>query len=276
MCQFCAKHGAGRKWYLNASNFLARNAEDRRFLVEWNTEFYRNVERHASVNVKWATDLARTPGIGSLVRLVGDWRLARQGSRPPWGFVGQVVPLRDSELVARLGQRITCVPCVCRKMARGLEAYTCIAFDLFGEGAARFPEYRPRRAEPLSSEETIALLGEFDEEGYVHTVWFHPIPYVGAICNCSYPACQQLQLRRDYRLRTVLKAEYVAKVRPDACIGCGRCPKRCQFEAITLAQGRAEVDPRRCFGCGLCQAACENQAIELVPRGSVPSASGSW
>ncbi len=276
MCEFCVKHGAGEKWYLNARNFIAEKAEDRRFFLEWNTEFFRNYERCVSANIKWAVDLAKAPGIGWLLRLVGDRRFPKQGSKPPYGFVLQIVPLKDSQLVARLAQRITCIPCACRKMARALDEYTCIVFDIVGEGAGRFPEYRPRKAEPLSSEETVELLGKLDERGYVHTVCFHPIPYVGAICNCSYPACQQLRLRKDYHFRTVLKAEYVAQANADTCTGCGRCLGRCQFDALQLVEGRASVNATRCFGCGLCQTACENDAIEVLPREGVPLASTSW
>jgi len=40
----------------------------------------------------------------------------------------------------------------------------------------------------------------------------------------------------------------------DACIGCGRCKKECQYEAITVENGFARIDPDKCTRCGACAA----------------------
>jgi len=45
-----------------------------------------------------------------------------------------------------------------------------------------------RGAERLSKDEAVEFLEALDKQGYVHSVWFHPLPYVGGLCACEYPS----------------------------------------------------------------------------------------
>lgn len=56
---------------------------------------------------------------------------------------------------------------------------------------------------------------------------------------------------------------FEAVIRPDACIGCGKCAGLCAFEAISLESDGYKVDPLRCEGCGVCSKLCPVQAIDL-------------
>ena len=49
----------------------------------------------------------------------------------------------------------------------------------------------------------------------------------------------------------------------DACIGCGRCKKECQNEAITVENGFAHIDPEKCTRCGACAAVCPCKCITI-------------
>ncbi len=49
----------------------------------------------------------------------------------------------------------------------------------------------------------------------------------------------------------------------DACIGCGRCKKECQYEAITVENGFARIDPEKCTRCGSCAAVCPCKCITI-------------
>ena len=49
----------------------------------------------------------------------------------------------------------------------------------------------------------------------------------------------------------------------DACIGCGRCKKECQYEAITVENGFARIDPDKCTRCGACAAVCPCKCITI-------------
>ncbi|MCD4735423.1 MAG: Fe-S cluster domain-containing protein [Bacteroidales bacterium] len=46
-----------------------------------------------------------------------------------------------------------------------------------------------------------------------------------------------------------------------ACIGCGKCFKVCQFEAITIENNLAYIDPEKCKLCRKCVAVCPTGAI---------------
>ena len=46
-----------------------------------------------------------------------------------------------------------------------------------------------------------------------------------------------------------------------ACIGCGKCQKVCEFEAITLENNLAYIDPAKCRLCRKCEDACPQHSI---------------
>lgn len=59
-----------------------------------------------------------------------------------------------------------------------------------------------------------------------------------------------------------------------SCIGCGKCVKECQFEAITLDNNLAHIDPEKCRLCRKCEDACPKGCIHAVnfpPRKTVKS-----
>jgi len=63
-----------------------------------------------------------------------------------------------------------------------------------------------------------------------------------------------------------------AHIRPQDCIGCGRCRQACRFDAIQPEADRSDrpapkfrVDPISCEGCGLCQRLCPRQAVDFGP-----------
>ena len=62
-----------------------------------------------------------------------------------------------------------------------------------------------------------------------------------------------------------------------SCIGCGKCLKECQFEAITLTGNLSYIDPDKCRLCRKCEKACPTHAIVSVnfpapkPKPDTPS-----
>lgn len=65
------------------------------------------------------------------------------------------------------------------------------------------------------------------------------------------------------RCRNSDVARVARSVCMDACIGCGRCKKECQYEAITVQNGFAKIDPLKCTRCGACAAVCPCKCITI-------------
>ncbi len=49
-----------------------------------------------------------------------------------------------------------------------------------------------------------------------------------------------------------------------ACIGCMKCVKACEHEAIIFENFKATVDPEKCVGCGKCHGVCPVGCIDLI------------
>lgn len=58
----------------------------------------------------------------------------------------------------------------------------------------------------------------------------------------------------------------IPQVEMNACTGCGKCQKICQYNAIVLIKGKPLVLPELCHSCGGCYLACPEHAIKEVPR----------
>jgi heterodisulfide reductase subunit A len=63
----------------------------------------------------------------------------------------------------------------------------------------------------------------------------------------------------------ILRQELViAEVDEELCMGCHRCEKLCEFDAISVnEEGIAEVNELKCKGCGVCVTSCPAMAIDL-------------
>ncbi len=47
------------------------------------------------------------------------------------------------------------------------------------------------------------------------------------------------------------------------CIGCGKCMKACEHDAIQVVNCLANIDPEKCIGCGKCAEACPKHCITM-------------
>ena len=193
---------------------------------------------------------------------------------------GQVIPSEEAKLAINIAGQISLLPCVCCFANSGEKHHLCMLFmhipdDLFG--AHRFD--RIRDVEPLTIEEAQFKIDEFANKGYVQTIWAFLTPHIGAICNCDYPYCTAIRVRRDTGVKhALLKAEFVAAIDEYACKGCKQCITKCQFGALSysLAENKVKINQFSCFGCGVCRTACKNDAITLVPREKQPMVAKLW
>lgn len=281
MCEFCHKHGEGKKWYLRAENYsdeLLNDARRRRFIGE----FLTGPEKLRS-DLEKLKKLDRVP---PLVRRALVWSMSNRQKRVHYG---QVVPIEDLERIFGYVNTIVRLPCLCRKITLGKEKRYCYGMSISPEGGRFFGVMRnldlsflagPDTSgfEALSKEEALRSLREHEREGLCHTIWTFHTPFIGGLCNCDRSDCIAMKATVTHEMPVMFRAEYVATIEPEKCNGCRQCMRVCQFGAIGYGAGEKKsfVDQRRCFGCGICRAACAGQALSLVDRAGVASCAGLW
>ena len=59
------------------------------------------------------------------------------------------------------------------------------------------------------------------------------------------------------------KGAEVRKACSVGCIGCKRCEKACEYDAIHVSDFLARIDVRKCVGCGACADVCPVDCIDI-------------
>ena len=281
MCEFCHKHGEGKKWYLRAENYSEDLLSDarRRTYIE---RFLSGPER-LRADLENLEKLDRAP---ALVRGALVWALTNRQKRVHYG---QVVPIEDLERILGFVNTVVRLPCICRKITLGKEKRYCYGLSI-SPGRGGFSRIL-RGLEPgflagpdtsgletMTKEEALQALREHEHEGLCHTVWTFHTPFIGGLCNCDRSDCIAMKATVSHDFPVMFRAEYVARIDPGNCSGCRQCLRVCQFGAIaySVAEKKSAVDARRCYGCGICRAACSREAISLLDRASVPAGAHLW
>ncbi len=282
MCEFCHKHGEGKKWYLQAQNYsedLLSDLQRRDFI----RHFIEDPE-HLNEDQRKIERLKRLP---SYVRAVITPIVVNRQKRVHYG---QVVPIEEVERIFGFVNSVTRLPCICRQATVGSEQRYCYAVSMVPQAQSRLIEMvravdasyltgpDTSGLEALSKEEALASLRELEKKGLCHTVWTFISPFIGGICNCDRSDCVAMRLSVTMDYPVMFRAEYVAEVNPDLCNGCRQCMRVCQFGAMgySIAHVKVVIDPRRCYGCGICRASCTENAIALNERSAVPLAEHVW
>ncbi len=282
MCEFCHKHGEGKKWYLQAQNYsedLLSDLRRRKFIQD----FFLHPDHLTEDEGKFER-LKRLP---SFVRAVVTPSLVGRQKRVHYG---QVVPIEDVDRIFGFVNSVIRLPCICRQATAGTEQRYCYGVSMAPQGESQFEQIiraidaryltGPDTAglEALSKEEALTSLRDLEKKGLCHTVWTFITPFIGGICNCDRSDCMAMRTTVTLGFPVMFRAEYVARVNPDLCNGCRVCMRVCQFGAMgySIAHEKVVIDPRRCYGCGICRASCTKNAIVLNERSAVPVAAGIW
>lgn len=269
MCEFCVKHGEGKKWYLNAKNYSNDLLSDleRRKLAEdagyWIDDLYN--KKYKLIKLLPFKSPTVRKFIGGFVQ---KWMQYKH-----WG---QVVPIEDIGQILDLVNSITRIPCVCRRITKGKEVRSCflISLDPSKIGMADIVDQSylggpdVAKFEKVDRQWVLNFMKESESKGMLHTIWTIKTPFIGSICNCDFSTgCIAMTMYKEF-VPIVFQAEYIITIDRDLCVGCRKCIKICQFDAIAFDEKnkKAIINENKCFGCGVCRAICEKNALSLRDR----------
>jgi ferredoxin len=264
MCEFCVRHGDGRKWYLKAEHYAGELLHDAR-RAQYVADFIPEMTAHAA---RWLQLLDRANRVSR--RLTQRVTLAKSKKLQGVHF-GQVIPIEDVAAILAIAGHVVRLPCVCRAVLEKREEAACYLVsaspdrlglrELIGsrEQAASFVA----GMEQVSPGAALAQMESLEDQGAIHTVWTFITPFIGAICNCVPSGCLALSFTRQ-GLATYFPGEQRASVDATLCTGCGSCLEACQFAALALDGSQAAVNAGRCQGCGICRRRCPSDALSLV------------
>jgi len=281
VCEFCHKHGEGKKWYLRAENYsddLLSDLKRRKFIAD----FFSLAEERPGGLAKLGKLL---PVTGFVRSVLLPYRVGRQKKV----HFGQVLPIEDVERIFGFVSSVVRLPCICRHINLGTEQRFCYGVSLAPQEGEMFKIIREidmdyltgpdtSGLEELTKEEALENFRQYEKEGLCHSVWTFVAPFIGGICNCDRSDCSAMQATVTRGFPVMFRAEYVAEVNPELCNGCRQCMRVCQFGAIgySAANERIFIDHLRCYGCGVCRASCTKDAIHLHDRASVPAVANLW
>ena len=169
------------------------------------------------------------------------------------------------------------VPCPCRNRTEiaGIreckDKYPIHNCLLLGPYAKASLEFGDPIIKAITKEEAKALVRESSELGLVHNT-DNKAKNCTIICSCCECCCVHLTGMIKYgNPRAIGKANYIAHVDENHCVGCGTCIDRCKFNAIVV-NDIAEINTDKCMGCGLCAVTCSNDALTMrrLEREEVP------
>lgn len=164
-------------------------------------------------------------------------------------------------------------PCICRveqkekgnNISRPME--TCLTF-----GTAASYYIHNGIGKELTEEELMLKLQECEDANLV------PLSTnaqnIINMCMCDKDSCQFMRyLRKFDKPALQVHASFYAAIDESTCIGCGKCVKKCQVDAIIesgikTSKGKniLSVDNHRCIGCGLCVKSCPENSIQMIER----------
>ena len=159
-------------------------------------------------------------------------------------------------------------PCNCRAMMKGCQKpeYVCLRFNNDRNLGWEISKERARELLRMAHKKGLMQSAELGimSDGSIE----------GAICNCCSDCCYPQQLADKFDVKTIWPLNrYVVDYNVDLCTTCGRCTKRCPYQAFTMLKEKSSQDHKPlkqihfdadlCRGCGLCESTCPDKAITM-------------
>lgn len=183
-----------------------------------------------------------------------------------------VLDMESARSIVENANQVVVIPCVCRSSRHSLnkspncpapeDAHICMLINRFGQ------ESMERGiGKQITGEEAVEKLKAAEEAGLVHMTR-NNVKEDLALCNCCSCCCTGLFLVNQIKYDAFAPSRFRVRLDEEACVGCGTCVDRCQFEAIAV-DDIAQIDLDSCFGCGNCVLTCPSDALvleEIRPR----------
>ena len=178
----------------------------------------------------------------------------------------EIHPYNQAEQMIRSAKSWGIRDCICKKQQE-LIGDSCKYPDkvclVFSKGENRYEG--SHQTTTITMEESLQILKETEEAGLIHSSM-----NVGTghsyICNCCTCCCGVLRGLVEWgQPQAFVKSDYIMHVEEEACIGCGKCVDRCQFNALELVNKKITIN-KKCIGCGVCALVCPEDALNLIDR----------
>ncbi len=248
MCEFCAEHGEGKRWYLSMKNYsreLLADPQRRNHIAA----FFKDFEHSVAGSLSMLDSIQALPFVPDVVSKIAT-------SRQKKGHFGQVVPIEDVDKILDQMTSVVRLPCVCRSLTTGRrEVRYCYGLNLDPAGlVTQYPDF-DNNLEWLAVADARSAIHGLDKEGLVHSVWTFDTPFIGGLCNCDQDCMAYRMQVGTGMMQVFFAADYVAAIDWDKCTGCKLCRGQCPFGAIryTATQDKCQIDANLCYGCGVCR-----------------------
>ena len=277
MCQFCAQHGDGKAWYLEAENYsfdLTADLERRGYMVDFLHGFADG--RRKIIRGGELLRFVPAPLAAPIKRRVSEVLQVNH--------FGQPVTIEECGEILGITSSIVNIPCPCRTFAGKPEEGYCLAITtqpvdgILVEGMRDW-ENGPDTSglQRIDRAEAMRIIERSEEQGLMHSVWTFKTPFIGAICNCDLASgCMAMRIQLRYDTRIMWRGEHVATIDREVCTDCGACAKVCPFNAIDASPRSVTLDQKACYGCGVCRRACRKGALSLRLRTEIPDLADVW
>ncbi len=89
----------------------------------------------------------------------------------------------------------------------------------------------------ITYEEVLDILKRAEDNGFVHQITnIDGKDKIFAICNCNVNVCYALRTSQLFNTPNMSRSAYVAHVKTENCVACGRCVEYCPAGAVKLGQ----------------------------------------
>lgn len=214
-----------------------------------------------------------------------DWYVEKYGKRCIDGILGKVehriksnyciegtedsylgndiiLPLEEAlTYLDGIEEDIYLLPCNCRCIAMNCDkpVETCIQYNPASEINTPINRGWGRK---ISKDEAREIMKKANAAGLMQTVGDD------AICNCDGCCCYPSRSSQRLNSQGIWpRTKYRVQWNDQACIRCGLCVKRCNFNVFEIVQSDGKrfmkFDSSKCRGCGLCVESCPKKAISL-------------